>query len=78
MFDRRTLLNKWIPIGIGIMIALQLLYTYMPAMNLIFESSPISLDAWLRILAVSAIAFLLVELQKCIRRRILNIQIDRH
>jgi Ca2+-transporting ATPase len=78
MFDRRTLLNKWIPIGIGIMIALQLLYTYMPAMNLIFESSPISLDAWLRILAVSAIAFLLVELQKWIRRRILNIQIDRH
>ena len=78
MFDRRTLLNKWIPIGIGIMIALQLLYTYMPAMNLIFESSLISLDAWLRILAVSAIAFLLVELQKWIRRRILNIQIDRH
>jgi cation-transporting P-type ATPase F len=78
VLHRKMRVNKWIPIGIGIMITLQLLYTYVPAMNLIFESSPISLDAWLRILTASAIAFLLVELQKWIRRKIVNAQNARH
>ncbi|HSW62281.1 MAG TPA: cation-transporting P-type ATPase [Dissulfurispiraceae bacterium] len=55
--------------GVAIMLLLQLMFTYLPAMNLMFQSAPISLDAWGRILAVSVIAFFVVGIEKWLRRR---------
>jgi Ca2+-transporting ATPase len=59
--------NLWVILGIGLIVAIQLLFTYAPIMNELFHSAPISGEAWLRIVAVGAIAFAAVELEKWIR-----------
>jgi hypothetical protein len=65
-------------LGIGLIIAVQLLFTYAPVMNGLFHSAPISGTSWLRIVAVAAIAFAAVELEKWIRfgRRNISVQPD--
>lgn len=60
--------NKWIIVGIIAMIALQLFYTYHPSMNFTFHSSPISIEAWLRILAFSVTLYFIIEGYKKIRK----------
>jgi magnesium-transporting ATPase (P-type) len=59
--------NLWVILGIGLIVAVQLLFTYAPIMNGLFHSAPISGESWLRIVAVGAIAFAAVELEKWIR-----------
>ncbi|WP_084448635.1 cation-translocating P-type ATPase [Desulfovibrio inopinatus] len=61
--------NLWIPFGIVLMMILQVLYTYLPVMNDLFKSSPLSWSSWLRIFMVSFTAMLLVELEKFIRAK---------
>jgi Ca2+-transporting ATPase len=56
--------NPWIWVGIGIMMFLQLLFTYLPIMNEWFSSAPISLEAWLRVFAGGILIFALVGLEK--------------
>jgi hypothetical protein len=46
------------------MIALQLLFTYLPLMNRSFQSSPVGLVSWLRIIAASVVILFVVELEK--------------
>ncbi|MGC2353375.1 MAG: HAD-IC family P-type ATPase, partial [Candidatus Udaeobacter sp.] len=59
--------NAWVFLGIGLIIAIQLLFTYAPVMNGLFHSAPIAGDSWLRIVAVGVIVFAAVELEKWIR-----------
>jgi cation-transporting P-type ATPase F len=59
--------NLWVILGIGLIVAVQLLFTYAPIMNKLFHSAPISGQSWLRIVAVAAIAFAAVELEKWVR-----------
>jgi Ca2+-transporting ATPase len=61
--------NPWIWAGIGAMAVLQLLFTYLPIMNIWFSSAPISIDAWIRVFACSALICLLVGLEKYWRYR---------
>ncbi len=56
--------NSWLFAGVFLMLALQLLFTYLPFMNRAFQSSPVSLVSWLRIIAASIIILLVVELEK--------------
>jgi len=56
--------NPWVFGGAAIMIVLQLLFTYLPAMNAMFHSHPIGLDSWLRILGVATVALLVVGAEK--------------
>jgi len=51
------------------MIALQLMFTYVPMMNTWLASAPISIGAWARILLVGVVSYLIVEFEKWIRRR---------
>ena len=61
--------NRWAIAGALSMIGMQLLFTYIPVMNKLFHSAPISGESWLRIAAVAAVAFAAVELEKRIRYR---------
>jgi Ca2+-transporting ATPase len=61
--------NKYIIIGIIIMVSLQIAYTYLPEMNLLFKSAPISLEAWMMIIVISIISFLIIEIEKWIGRK---------
>jgi Ca2+-transporting ATPase len=47
---------------------LQLAYTYVPIMNRFFQSAPIDLSAWLRVFAVGITAYIIVGIEKWIRR----------
>ena len=64
--------NSLLFVGVTVMVVLQLLFTYLPAMNLMFHSAPISFEAWGRILAVSVIASFVVGVEKWLRRRSVN------
>jgi Ca2+-transporting ATPase len=55
--------------GVAIMIALQIIFTYLPAMHTMFHSHPIGLDAWVRIVIVAALVLLVVGGEKRITRR---------
>ena len=59
--------NLWVILGIGLIVVVQLLFTYAPVMNRLFHSAPIDADSWSRILAVAVVAFAAVELEKWIR-----------
>jgi Ca2+-transporting ATPase len=59
--------NIWVMAGALAMLALQLVYTYLPIMNRLFQSTPIGLDAWARIFAAGLLTYLIVELEKKLR-----------
>lgn len=50
----------------GIMLALQLAITYLPFMNAIFETVPLSKDLWLLPFALGIAAFVVVEIEKAV------------
>jgi cation-transporting P-type ATPase F len=69
--------NRWLLGGVTLMIALQLLFTYWPPMNHLFDSAPIDAATWLKILAAAALTWTIVEVEKAIRRRTARRQRDR-
>ena len=69
MFSIGLFSNPWIIFGSLAMIALQLLFTYLPAMNALFHTAPIGLDVWWRILAIATFAYLLIGAEKQITNR---------
>ena len=60
--------NRLLLIGVALMIALQLLFTYHPVMQIAFGSQAIGMGEWALILAGSAIIYGAVETEKAIRR----------
>jgi len=52
-----------------ILIFLQLFFTYAPVMNTLFASRPLGLESWIRVIGLAVLIFLIVELEKLIRRK---------
>jgi calcium-translocating P-type ATPase len=61
--------NPWVLWGIVFAAALQGLFTYAPFMQRLFGAASIGPGSWLRILAVAAAGFLVVEIQKRLEAR---------
>lgn len=61
--------NRYVLVAILMVSLFQLLYTYLPIMQLFFHSAPLPGEAWLRIVAAGAALFCLVELEKLLVRR---------
>jgi cation-transporting P-type ATPase F len=55
--------------GMVTMIALQVVFTYLPFFNIAFESAPIDLAAWGRIVLVALLVSAVVAAEKALRRR---------
>jgi Ca2+-transporting ATPase len=70
MFRLGFFSNPWVFGGVTVMLILQVMFTYLPAMNLMFLSAPIGFESWGRILAVSVITSFVVGAEKWLRRRI--------
>jgi cation-transporting ATPase F len=66
-FSSGFLANPWAFGGALAMIAAQLAFTYAPLMNRLFHTAPISAGSWLRIAAVAAVVFVIVEFEKWAR-----------
>ncbi len=56
--------NKWVVGGFVIMMMLQVLFTYVPVMNSLFNSAPIDLLDWVKIAACGVLVYLAVEFDK--------------
>ncbi|MFC1904970.1 cation-translocating P-type ATPase [Chloroflexota bacterium] len=62
--------NKWVLWGIGLTIITQLMITYMPFFNVIFRTAPFPAEWWPIVFLSLFPGFLIVELEKFIRRRL--------
>jgi magnesium-transporting ATPase (P-type) len=60
--------NKYLPMGIGAVVVLQLLFTYAPPLQVLFETEAIPLWVWPRLLVGGLVFFLVVETEKLILR----------
>jgi cation-transporting P-type ATPase F len=76
MFRLGFFSNPLLFIGVTIMLILQMMFTYLPAMNLMFHSAPITSGTWVRILAISVIASFVVGFEKWLRQRNVGIKRD--
>lgn len=70
MFKIGLYSNRWVLGGVGIMVLLQIFFTYIPVMNRAFGSRPIDLKGWLIIILASSAVYCIVEFEKSIRRRL--------
>lgn len=62
--------NRWIIGGVTAQLLGQLAITYLPFMNTIFQTAPISAGAWLRIVAIAVAATVVVAIDKRLRRHL--------
>ncbi|QOP43000.1 cation-transporting P-type ATPase [Sulfurimonas sediminis] len=60
--------NPWIWIGIFCMISASVALTYLPVMNKMFHTAPISLNDWGSIFAVGVLIYVIVSIEKTIRQ----------
>ena len=60
--------NSWLIIGVLAMITLQVFMTYSPTMNLLFGTAPIGLTEWGLILGSGLTIFIVVSVDKWLRR----------
>jgi magnesium-transporting ATPase (P-type) len=58
--------NRYVLIAIGAVVLFQLIWTYAPFMNFLFDSTPVDAAAWGIMLLVGFSVFVLVELEKII------------
>jgi magnesium-transporting ATPase (P-type) len=62
--------NRVVWISIGVLIVLQLLFVYVPFLNLWFHSAPIGARDWFLPIGIGAFVFLAVEAEKAVIRRL--------
>jgi len=60
--------NKFLPLGIGVVIILQLLFTYAPPLQALFDNEAVPLRVWPWLLMGGVVFFLVVELEKMMIR----------
>ncbi len=60
--------NGWIIAGVSAQIVGQIAITYLPAMSSVFQTAPIGVAAWSRILAIAAVTMVVVAIDKRLRR----------
>ncbi|MFZ5870231.1 MAG: HAD-IC family P-type ATPase, partial [Actinomycetota bacterium] len=60
--------NRWLVVGVTVQILLQAALTYVPSMHALFGTAPIDGTTWLRILAVALLAWVVVGVDKYVRR----------
>jgi magnesium-transporting ATPase (P-type) len=65
---RPHLENRYLPIGIGAVIVLQLMFTYLPSLQRIFETESVQLYVWPWLLGGGLLFFFFVEVEKTVIR----------
>jgi magnesium-transporting ATPase (P-type) len=65
---RAHLGNPYLPLGIGAVVLLQLLFTYAPPLQALFETEAMPLHMWPPLFAGGVLFFLVVEVEKLILR----------
>ncbi len=68
MFHLGLLSNRWVWVGIAVMMLAQLAFVYVPLMNRLFHTAPIDAFYWLPITAVGLTIYVVMGLEKAYRR----------
>jgi len=61
--------NRWVLVSVGVLVMLQLAFTYAPPMQLLFGTVALAADDWLRIIGAGFAILLVVEADKAVVRR---------
>lgn len=61
--------NPWFWAGIAVMLVLQALFTWLPAMNRVFASAPPPAAAWVEIVAAAVLTSVVVGVEKAVANR---------
>jgi Ca2+-transporting ATPase len=61
--------NRWIYVGIGVVLLLQLAFIYLPWMQAVFGSAPLRPTSWLEALAVAFFILPAIGVEKWVRKR---------
>lgn len=70
-FRGETLAGNRMALGVsGVLIVLQLLFTYAPPMQQVFRTVPLDATSWTVIIGSGALVFLAVEIEKAVLRRL--------
>ncbi len=69
--------NPYVLVAIAVLIIFQLCFTYLAPMQILFGTTAISPEIWLRIILVSSSVLFLVELEKYFARKMLARKADR-
>mgnify|MGYP002784535444 CR=1 FL=1 len=64
--------NKWVYIGVGVMMTLQALFVHAPFMNRLFHTAPLSLTDWAVIVGIGLVVYFAVAVEKRLRLRVLK------
>lgn len=64
--------NRYVLYAIGLLIIIQLGFTYFEPMQMLFATTDINIDAWLRIIAVASSVLVLVEIEKWLIRKFIK------
>jgi len=64
--------NKWVYIGVGVMMTLQALFVHAPLMNRLFHTAPLSLSDWAVIVGIGLVVYFAVAVEKRLRLRVLK------
>jgi magnesium-transporting ATPase (P-type) len=62
--------NPYLPLGIGAVVVLQLLFTYVPPLQAVFDTDALPFWIWLRLMLGGFVFFLLVEAEKKVLRMV--------
>jgi cation-transporting P-type ATPase F len=63
--------NRWLLVGVTVQVLLQLALTYLPVLNELFDTAPLDLTTWLRVLGLAAAAWVVVAVDKHFRPAIM-------
>ncbi|MFW6330368.1 MAG: cation-translocating P-type ATPase, partial [Gemmatimonadota bacterium] len=61
--------NRWIYVGIAVVLVLQMAFIYLPVMNAIFGSAPLSLSSWIEAAALAFLILPIIGAEKWWRKR---------
>ncbi|WP_201258116.1 HAD-IC family P-type ATPase [Piscirickettsia litoralis] len=70
MFDMGVFSNFWLLIGVVGMVLLQLAFTYLPAFNYLFNTTPISWQSWLWAVMAGMLVYMAVGFEKWLRQKV--------
>lgn len=65
----RLFTNRWLIFGVVTQAVAQLLITYLPVMNTVFQTAPLDFGGWLRIFAIAVVVSVVVGAEKWLRAR---------
>ncbi|MBF0297898.1 MAG: cation-transporting P-type ATPase [Oligoflexia bacterium] len=67
MLAMGVLSNRWLLGGVSLMFIFQFAFVYLPIMNKLFHTAPVSLASWGRVILLALVSYLFIELEKWIR-----------